>query len=64
MVGFGSLFVYTFSVFMKPLGAEFGWGRKAIRAVSVWPPYRWRSGRPFSANGLTAMGAAGSSSPA
>ncbi len=30
MVGFGSLFVYTFSVFMKPLGAEFGWGREAI----------------------------------
>jgi MFS family permease len=30
MVGFGSLFVYTFSVFMKPLGAEFGWGREAV----------------------------------
>jgi len=30
MMGFGSLFVYTFSVFMKPLGAEFGWGREAI----------------------------------
>jgi MFS family permease len=30
MVGFGSLFVYTFSIFMKPLGAEFGWGREAI----------------------------------
>jgi len=30
MVGFGSLFVYTFSVFMKPLSAEFGWGREAI----------------------------------
>jgi MFS family permease len=30
MVGFGSLFVYTFSVFMKPLGAEFGWSREAI----------------------------------
>jgi MFS family permease len=30
MVGFGSLFVYTFSIFMKPLSAEFGWGREAI----------------------------------
>src|SRR5690242_7036072 len=30
MVGFGSLFVDTFSIFMKPLGAEFGWGREAI----------------------------------
>jgi MFS family permease len=30
MVGFGSLFVYTFGVFMKPLGAEFGWTREAI----------------------------------
>ncbi len=30
MAGFGSLFVYTFSVFVKPLGAEFGWSREAI----------------------------------
>jgi MFS family permease len=30
MAGFGSLFVYTFSVFVKPLGAEFGWTREAI----------------------------------
>jgi MFS family permease len=30
MVGFGSLFVYTFSVFVKPLAAEFGWSREAI----------------------------------
>jgi MFS family permease len=30
MVGFGSLYVYTFGVFMKPLGAEFGWSREAI----------------------------------
>src|SRR5580658_2767626 len=28
--GFGSLFVYTFSVFVKPLAAEFGWSREAI----------------------------------
>ena len=32
MAGFGSLFVYTFSVFVKPLSAEFGWGREAISA--------------------------------
>jgi MFS family permease len=30
MAGFGSLFVYTFAVFVKPLGAEFGWSREAI----------------------------------
>jgi hypothetical protein len=30
MAGFGSLFVYTFSVFVKPLAAEFGWGRETI----------------------------------
>jgi len=30
MAGFGSLFVYTFSVFVKPLNAEFGWSREAI----------------------------------
>lgn len=30
MVGFGSLFVYTFGAFMKPLGTEFGWSREAI----------------------------------
>ena len=30
MAGFGSLFVYTFSVFVKPLGTEFGWSREAI----------------------------------
>jgi MFS family permease len=30
MAGFGSLFVYTFSVFVKPLAAEFDWSREAI----------------------------------
>jgi MFS family permease len=30
MAGFGSLFVYTFSVFLKPLEAQFGWSREAI----------------------------------
>jgi MFS family permease len=30
MAGFGSLFVYTFSVFVKPLASEFGWSRQAI----------------------------------
>ncbi len=32
MAGFGSLFVYTFSVFVKPLSATFGWNREAISA--------------------------------
>ena len=30
MAGFGSLFVYTFSVFLKPLASQFGWSREAI----------------------------------
>ena len=30
MAGFGSLFVYTFAVFVKPLSSEFGWNREAI----------------------------------
>ena len=32
MAGFGSLFVYTFSVFVKPLAADFGWSREGISA--------------------------------
>lgn len=30
MAGFGSLFVYTFSLFVKPLAAQFGWSREDI----------------------------------
>src|ERR1700685_1705586 len=30
MAGFGALFVYTFTVFVKPLGGEFGWNREAV----------------------------------
>lgn len=30
MVSFGSLLVFTFGVFLKPLGAEFGWSRESI----------------------------------
>jgi MFS family permease len=30
MVGFGSLFVFTFSLFVKPLAADFGWTREAV----------------------------------
>jgi len=30
MGGFGSLFVYTFSVFVKPLGVVFGWNRESV----------------------------------
>jgi nitrate/nitrite transporter NarK len=32
MGGFGSLFVFTFAVFVKPLSAQFGWSREAISA--------------------------------
>jgi MFS family permease len=30
MAGFGSLFVYTFAVFVKPLSGAFGWSREQI----------------------------------
>lgn len=36
MVSFGSLLVFTFGIFLKPLGAEFGWSREAIsRAFAI-----------------------------
>jgi predicted MFS family arabinose efflux permease len=36
MVSFGSLLVFTFGVFLKPLAAEFGWSREAIsRAFGI-----------------------------
>jgi MFS family permease len=51
MAGFGSLFVYTFSVFVKPLATEFGWSREAISGgfaiaavtLGLWSPIlgRW-----------------------
>lgn len=33
MVSFGSLVVFTFSVFLKPLTAEFGWSRESASAA-------------------------------
>lgn len=30
MMSFGSLLVFTFSIFVKPLQAEFGWSRESI----------------------------------
>ena len=30
MVSFGSMLVFTFSIFLKPLSAEFGWSRESI----------------------------------
>ena len=30
MAGFGSLFVYTFAIFVKPLSAQFGWNRESV----------------------------------
>ncbi len=33
MVGFGSLLVFTFGIFLKPLSVEFGWSREAISAA-------------------------------
>jgi len=32
LVSFASLFVYTFTIFLKPLASEFGWSREAISA--------------------------------
>ena len=33
MVGFGSLLVFTFGTFIKPLSTEFGWNRESISAA-------------------------------
>jgi len=33
MAGFGSLFVYTFAVFVKPLSLQFGWNRESSEVV-------------------------------
>jgi predicted MFS family arabinose efflux permease len=33
MVGFGCLLVFTFSIFLKPISAEFGWTRGAVSAA-------------------------------
>jgi predicted MFS family arabinose efflux permease len=33
MVGFGSLLVFTFGIFLKPLSAEFAWSRESISAA-------------------------------
>jgi predicted MFS family arabinose efflux permease len=33
MVGFGSLLVFTFGIFLKPLSAGFGWSRESISAA-------------------------------
>src|SRR5579875_3826131 len=46
MAGFGSLFVYTFSIFLKPLSSQFGWSREAD---SAWVPSRWAFARQRSA---------------
>lgn len=32
-VGFGSLLVYTFGIFLKPLAEEFAWSREAVSAA-------------------------------
>jgi MFS family permease len=32
-VSFGSLGVYTFGIFVKPIAAEFGWSRQAISSA-------------------------------
>jgi len=32
LVSFASLFIYTFTIFLKPLASEFGWSREAISA--------------------------------
>ena len=33
MVGFGSLLVFTFSIFLKPLTGAFGWSRESVSAA-------------------------------
>jgi hypothetical protein len=60
--GFGSLFVYTFSVFVTPLTAEFNWNRRPSQAASQSPPSRWACAHRCWAGGLIALALAASSS--
>ena len=64
MAGFGSLFVYTFTVFVKPLGTTFGWSREAVRSASASPQSPLASSLRCSAAGSTASALAASSSRA
>ncbi len=56
MVGFGSLYVYTFGVFMKPLGAEFGWSREAISRGFGLAALSMAVGSPLIGQGLDRFG--------
>lgn len=40
MMSFGSLLVFRFSVFLKPLSAEFGWGREEVSSLDRGEPRR------------------------
>ena len=44
-VGFTALHFYTLGIFIKPLQAEFGWGRGAIAAGPPPPTSRAPTGR-------------------
>jgi hypothetical protein len=60
MAGFGSLFVYTFSVFVKPLAAEFGWSREAISSGFAIAAVTWASFPHCLAGGSIALALAAS----
>ena len=64
MAGFGSLFVYTFGVFVRPLSAQFGWSREGISRGFGFAALTWPFAPPRSAAGWTATALGGSSFPA
>ncbi len=60
MAGFGSLFVYTFSIFVKPLAVEFGWSREAISSGFAIAAVTLGLCSPRSAGGSIALALAAS----
>ena len=64
MAGFGSLFVYTFAVFVKPLSAQFGWNREAVSLGFGLAAITLGVVSPLSAAGSIALGLAASFFPA
>ena len=55
MAGFGSLFIYTFAVFVNPLSAELAGGATPSRAASQSLPSQWVRAPRSSADGSTAL---------
>ena len=56
MVSFGSLLVFTFGVFLKPLAAEFGWSREEISRAFAIAAMTVAASSPFLGQALDRFG--------